>query len=76
MIFAISGSARKIELNRTIFVNTVFTTRNARSKEEAVGIGLELVRERWPFSDGYHGYQVEAIQIPADWIVLERKEDE
>ena len=68
MIFAMtftSMCAGKIEA-------MVGLTRNARSKEEAVGIGMRLAWEKFPTDAGWHSHGCIVLQLPADWIAAEK----
>lgn len=43
-------------------------TKSARSKQEAVGIGIELARKEYPVSDGWHSHGCVVVEIPDEFF--------
>ena len=66
-----------IQAQRRELIETIpFYTTNARSKEEADGIGMKLAREHFPPSDGWAGHASLAMRIDGTFGKIEPIEEQ
>jgi len=65
--WALSVSAKKVERDRTITVNTAGAVQ-ADSEEEALGRGLKMAQKQWPQADDWQEHSCVACKIPDAWF--------
>lgn len=62
---ALTAQKRQWQENHKVLVVTVGWTGRARSKEEAIGIGIEMVKAKFP---GYDIYDCQAMSVEEDLL--------
>jgi len=67
-IYSIAICAINETRGHVVYHFRVMSTRNARSREEAIGIGIEHAKVFWPTEEGYTRHQADAIQVPPEWM--------
>jgi hypothetical protein len=73
-IYAIAFGAVKEMDGKTLVSAGIGATANARSKEEALGTGLEFANESYPSTEGYHSHWTRILEIPEEWYKTPSKD--
>ena len=75
-LYAVSIMGTRVTMDGSIITSCPVAMEGASSKDEAIGAGIRLAKQRFPASDGWSQHTATICEIPHEYVVRYMKQFE